>query len=148
MYVFGRTRSLFPFRQCLIIKWRLPLTVERKKVSYFYDFFFSFSCPWFQVHCISFEWSPQPWLIIDPVSGSSDCSASSLVFFKESSSGVMPSLVRLHDHVWRADASRKCASIFRALRKPPWPFLSGSPLLACQAWVALRYSKHLFQFDQ
>ena len=47
----------------------------------------------------------------------------SLAFFKEvgPSSGVTPSLLRLHKQVWWADASRKRTSSVRARRKPPCP---------------------------
>ena len=80
----------------------------------------SFCCPWCQVHGISFERFQRPWQTVGLVSGPSHFAYSSLAFFKVvgSSSGVTPSLVRLHSHVWWPDASRKRTSTSREQRKP------------------------------
>ena len=63
--------------------------------------------------------------------GPSHFADSSLAFFKEvgSSSGVTPSLVYLHSHVWWADVYRK--RITRARRKPLVPLGLESHMGAC-----------------
>ena len=79
----------------------------------------SCDCPWCQVYDISFERFPRPWQKVGPVSGSSFFAGSTLAFCKEvgSSSGVAPSLIQLHNHVWWVDASRKRTSTTRARRQ-------------------------------
>ena len=87
-----------------IIAWRrLPLTVERKTVS---DFYWLNTPPAPAVapgatSTVSrLHGTPGPWQKVGPVSGSSQSADSSLAFFGEgASSGITPSMVRLHNHV-------------------------------------------------
>ena len=119
--------------------WRISPT---KTVSDFYWLkipFCSCNCPWYHVCGISFERFSRPWQKVGPLSGPSGVADSSLAFFKEvgSSSGVTPSLVRLHMHVWWADASRKQTST-PVRRKPPCLAWSGvsPPVPARLEWLS------------
>ena len=78
-----------------------------------------------QVHGISFERCSRPWQTVDPIPGPSSVLTPSwpLRWFLEVSpaSRITPLLVRLHKHVWWADASRKRTSTVKARVNPRAP---------------------------
>ena len=78
----------------------------------------SFSCPWCQIHGISFERFPRPWQTVGPVSSPSYCADSSLDFFKEVR--PLPELSRL----WFACTVTSLAQT-RPRSKPPPPIAHG-----------------------